>query len=412
VLSTNSDTKDQRPKFQVLRPNSKKIKIMKTFDCPKCGGPVNYDQDVIGANLTAKCPYCGSSLSVPDEMRGRPAQVISHVSIDLRNTGAGKTITKVVLLVVLIPVIGVIVAMIAMGGFLVPLMSRAGKPTSTTRPAIGIPGVKGDDKNYGIAREVLRFGSEGIGHGMFKDARNIAVDSSGKIYVGEYIGGRVQVFDKDGKFITQWTVDAKMPLTAIAANRNGVVYVVQKGVITRRDGATGNVLGEIPYSEGWGFDDIAMAPDGGFVTSWYKNRDDIVRFDSQGQVVRTMRAAISSVTDDSELDTKVAIDGLGNVYALGSFNNAVLKFSPEGKFLTRFGDAGDQPGQFRAMSAIAVDGKGRIYVSDIKGVQVFDSNGRYLTVFNPGIASGMVFNDQNELFIASRKEVVKLKLNE
>jgi outer membrane protein assembly factor BamB len=130
-------------------------------------------------------------------------------------------------------------------------------------------------------------------------------------------------------------------------------------------------------------------------------------------VVRTIRAAISSVTDESELDTQVAIDGLGNIYALGSFNNAVFKFSPEGKFITRFGDAGDQPGQFRAPSTIAVDGKGRVYVSDFKGVQVFDSNGRYLATFNPGgTASGMVFSDKNELFIAARNHVLRLALKE
>jgi sugar lactone lactonase YvrE len=70
-------------------------------------------------------------------------------------------------------------------------------------------------------------------------------------------------------------------------------------------------------------------------------------------------------------------------------------------------------GQFRAPSAIAVDGKGRVYVSDIKGIQVFDGNGRYLTVFNPGgMAFGMVFNDKNELYVAARKQVVKLALKE
>ncbi len=59
------------------------------------------------------------------------------------------------------------------------------------------------------------------------------------------------------------------------------------------------------------------------MAAWYKNRDDIVRFNAQGQVVRTIRAAISSVTEESELDTHVAVDGLGNIYALGTFSNAV-----------------------------------------------------------------------------------------
>ena len=384
--------------------------MLKTFQCPKCGGPVNYEQDVVGANLTARCSYCNSALSVPDEVRGRPAQIIN---IDLRNTGAKAT--KWILLIVLIPVIGVVVGAIAMGGFLVPLLSKVNSlnVNTTTPPTRTGPVVPGKEKRKSFATVMLDFGAEGIGPGMFKDARSIAVDASGKIYVGEYSGGRIQVFAPQGKFITQWTVDPQMPLTGMAADRSGVVYVVQSGAISRHAGDTGNLLGQITYSGGWGFDDISVAADGGLVTAWYKNRDDIVRFNSAGQVASTIRAAISSVTDESELDTHVAVDGLGNIYALGTFSNAVFKFSPEGKFITRFGDDGDQPGQFRAPQAIAVDGKGRVYVSDIKGIQVFDTNGRYLTAFNPeGTASGMVFNDKNELFIAAREHVLKLALDE
>jgi DNA-binding beta-propeller fold protein YncE len=385
--------------------------MLKTFDCPKCGAPVSYDKDVVGANLTARCSYCNSSLSVPDEMRGRPAQVIAPINIDLRNTGA--SVTKIILVIVLIPVIGVIIGAIAMGGFLVPFLSGIKSTVKTDPPSRIVPPKAGKIEKPAFATATLKFGSEGIGPGMFKDARSIAVDASGKIYVGEYIGGRVQVFDPSGKFITQWTVDPKMPLRGLAADRNGIVYVVQSGTISRYEGASGKLLSQLAYAEGWGFDDIAVAADGGLLAAWYKNRDDIVRFNADGQVVRTIRAAISSVTDSSELNTRVAIDGLGNVYALGSFSNAVFKFSPEGKFVTRFGDAGDQPGQFRAPSAIAVDGKGRVYVSDFKGVQVFDGSGRYLDRFDAdGIASGMVFNDNNELFIAARKQVLRLALRE
>lgn len=389
--------------------------MLKTFDCPKCGAPVRYEQGVVGANLTARCPYCNSSLSVPDEMRGRPAQIISHVNIDLRNAVSSGKATKWILVIVLIPVLAVLIGAIAMGGFLVPLLKRGISPGDhkVTPPTKTSPALGEKAKRNAFVTQTLNFGSEGIGPGMFKDARAIAVDASGKIYVGEYSGGRIQVFDPEGKFSTQWTVDPKMPLTGMAADRGGTVYIVQSGTISRYEGATGKLLGQLEYAGGWGFDDIRVAADGGLVASWYKNRDDIVRFNSAGQVVRTIRAAISSVTDDSELDTHVAVDGLGNIYALGRFNNAVFKFSPDGKFITRFGSDGDQPGQFRAPSAIAVDGKGRVYVTDSKGIQVFDGNGRYLTVFDPGgTASGMVFNDKNELFVAARKQVLKLALNE
>ena len=78
------------------------------------------------------------------------------------------------------------------------------------------------------------------------------------------------------------------------------------------------------------------------------------------------------------------------------FNNAVFKFGPDGKYINRFGGDGDRAGQFRAPGAIAVDGKGRVYVSDSKGIQIFDGEGRYIDVFKPdgGFASGMIFNDR------------------
>jgi streptogramin lyase len=149
------------------------------------------------------------------------------------------------------------------------------------------------------------------------------------------------------------------------------------------------------------------------VGAWYRGRDDIVRFNAQGNVVRTIRAAVSTPADRSELNTRVAIDGRGNIYALGEFTNSVFKFSPEGKFMNRFGSSGSQPGQITAANSIAVDGKGRVYVGDIKGIQVFDSEGRYLTVFKPdGVAFGMVFNDRNELLVVARKKVMKFSLNQ
>lgn len=385
--------------------------MLKTFDCPKCGAPVTYEPDLRGAGASVRCNYCNSTLSVPDEMRGLPARILSQVTIDLRP--AASKAARWILLIVLIPVIGVVITLIAVAG--VFMSARNSIRSAVTRPPASkgptVHGTKAPPNAF--AMPTLDFGSEGIGPGMFKDARAIAVDASGKIYVGEYSGGRIQVFDSEGKFITQWMVDPKMPLTGMAADRNGVVYIVQSGTISRYEGQTGKLLGQLAYSGGWGFDDIRITADGGLVAAWYKNRDDIVRFNSAGQVVRTIRAAISSVTDDSELDTHLAVDGLGNIYALGSFNNAVFKFSSDGKYITKFGDDGDQPGQFRAPQAIAVDGKGRVYVSDFKGVQVFDTNGRYLAAFDPGgTASGMVFNDKNELFVAARKHVLRLALKE
>ena len=387
--------------------------MSQTFDCPKCGAPVTYEP--AAGMTTARCAYCNSQLALPDELRGQPARVLGQIEVHIGpqvTAGAG---AKWIWFLILVPVVIVFITLAGVFGALAPLIRSAGNmkknnPVSGSNVSYGS---RTHEKGSDAAGVALEFGSEGIGPGMFTDARSIAVDGAGRIYVGEYTGGRIQVFDGSGKFITQWSVDPKMPLRGLAVDRKGTVYVVQSGTIARYEGETGKSLGQISYAEGWGFDDVIATPDGGLVCAWYKNRDDIVRFNSQGQAVRTIRAAISTASGDSELDTRVAVDGLGNIYALGTFSNAVFKFGPDGKFVNRFGGRGDKPGQFTAPGAIAVDGKGRVYVSDFKGIQVFDADGRYLTVFKPdGIASGMVFNDQNELFIAARKKVIKFSLNQ
>jgi hypothetical protein len=375
---------------------------MDTFECPKCGAPISYDPNAFGGPV--KCAYCQSQLALPHH--GQPARIISQIDINV-----GPQVTagarKLIWFLVLVPVVIVIIVLAGVFGALAPLMRSVGS-------TIGGPnggGVGGGSNSF--AQVAQTFGSEGIGPGMMTDARSIAVDGQGRIYVGEYQGGRVQVFDANGKFITQWMVDRKMPLRGLAADRNGTVYIAQRGKITRYRGDNGEVLGDVSYSRGDGFDDVRTTPDGGLICAWYRNEDNIVKFDSQGKEVRTITKAVSTAADASELDTRVGVDGLGNIYALGTFAEAVFKFSPEGKFVNRFGGAGHQPGQFSAAHSIALDGKGRIFVGDIQGIQVFDADGRFLTLIKvDGPAFGMIFNDQNELLVAARNKVIKYALKE
>src|SRR5688572_488510 len=298
---------------------------MRTFDCPKCGAPISYEPNPLGRG-TARCAYCNSQLALPDELHGRPAYVI-----DVNLAPHVARAKRWVWLLVLVPLLIVVIVIAAVFGALVPVFrSASSRSTPAARPIV-VPGVPASrqDKDGGFARVILKFGSEGIGPGMMTDARSIGIDAAGNIYIGEYIGGRVQVFDPAGQFITQWMVDPKMPLRGLTADRKGTVYVAQAGNITRYEGQTGKSLGQLEYSEGRGFDHLSATPDGGLVCSWRLHRDDIVRFNSEGEAVKTIRAAISSASGDSELDMHVAVDGLGNTYALGTFNNGVFKFRSE-----------------------------------------------------------------------------------
>ena len=371
-----------------------------TFDCPKCGAPVKYERPTSAAKSTVRCDYCHSQLIAPNELAGQPAQIIRV------HFGSSK-FPKWILLVLAIPLISVIIGLLAAFGAIGSAffsVSRAVR--EPTKPVI--PNTPKKESPNTFANVLLEFGSEGIGPGMFNDARSIGVDGAGRIYVAEYTGGRVQVFDPAGKFVTQWTIgDRKTLIRGFSADRKGTVYVAEGGRIDRYRGETGEKLGTLEYERN-GFDDVTVAADGGLVTAWQSNRDDIVVFDANGKQVRKIPEAISGASGDSELAMRVAVDGAGYIYALGRFNNGVFKFGRDGKFMNRFGSDGDKPGQFRAPYSIAVDGYGRIYVGDMKGIQVFDANGRYLALISSkGMAFGMAFNDKNELFVIARDHVIK-----
>lgn len=375
-----------------------------TFDCPKCGAPVTYERssDLSATKSAVRCDYCHSQLIVPDELTGQPARV---VRIHLRDFSGGK-FPRWIWLLMIIPLFVLVVVGLAAVGVLAPTFYSVSRTVRESNNPV--PGAHAKENTNTFATVLLEFGSEGIGPGMFTDARSIAVDGAGRIYVGEYTGGRIQVFDPAGKFLTQWSIgDRKTLLRGLAADRKGTVYAVHGGGIDRYRGETGEKLGQLEYERS-GFDDVTTTVDGGLVAAWHSNRDDIITFDSNGRVVQTIPAAISSASGDSELSMRVAVDGSGYVYALGRFNDAIFKFARDGKFMNRFGGGGDQPGQLRAAYSIAVDGYGRVYVGDIKGIQVFDANGRYLTILAlKGMAFGIVFNDKNELFAIARDHVIK-----
>jgi DNA-binding beta-propeller fold protein YncE len=260
-----------------------------------------------------------------------------------------------------------------------------------------------------FAKTILTFGGEGIGPGLFEDARSIAVDeATGNIYVGEYSGGRIQVFDADGEFITQWLADPEMPLRGMDVDRQGNVYIVQSGLIYQYNGTDGTLQRELEYNAGWGFDDVTVGADGGLVAAWSGGEDNIVRFNSNGDPNLTITNAISGQSGDSELDTRVAVDGLGNIYALGVFNSTVFKFGPDGKFLDQFGHEGEQAIEF-APDAIAVDGQGRIYVSN-SPIKVFDVGGQFIASIEIPQAFGLTFDDEGYLYVAARAKVVKLEI--
>lgn len=284
-----------------------------------------------------------------------------------------------------------------------PAAPKTIEQTQTTKDTIGKPQ---------FAQEVLKFGGEGIGAGQFEDNRSIGVDAEGRVYVANYQGGRIQVFDNEGKFLTQWIADQQKPLRVMTVDRKGTVYIIYASDVFRYDGMSGKALGKFPLQ---GVQDIAPALDGSvWAIDWQK---DFVQISSEGKETKRIKNPAQS-SGSTNLFIQLAVDGANNFYAVESTSNFVVKFSPEGKYLARFGGTSKPgkdtaPGQFDSTPHdIAVDNKGRVYLSETNHVDVFDADGRFIDQFKTTQSFGMAFTDKNELWIASRPFVTKYQITQ
>ena len=76
---------------------------------------------------------------------------------------------------------------------------------------------------------LLSWGESGTGPGQFNIAHNIATDKDGWVYVADRENQRMQVFDRNGKFETQWINMAK-PCGLFIDQSRELVYVGELGV--------------------------------------------------------------------------------------------------------------------------------------------------------------------------------------
>lgn len=463
--------------------------MAQTFNCPNCGAPLDYR----GNDPIIRCPYCSSSVIVPENLRSKPhfsskpdnftlsgfgdlgglvsqarriyevkdlaraGEMEKAVALYREITGAeefaarqavgnlsmgqpivfsgmpavsmvstpsiqiqpDKTVQKIqrgmgcffvgltlfILATVMIPIAATfgLTSMFKGSGFEVP----GGVEIPIDFFNIPVPGVEQ------FATRELSFGGEGTGPGLFGDVRAIAVNpANGNIYAANYDDGRVQVFNAEGQFITQWIIEkenADPYFDSMAVGRDGTVYIPVFGRILKFD-STGKSLGEINLGRD-GVESIDIAADGSLVA--IANSEDILWLTTDGEIKQRVDKAVSSVSDRTELSAKIAVDGLGNVYVLASFNHAVFIFDSKGKYVNRFGSKGDQPGQFRAPGDIEVDGKGRVFISDIGEIQVFGSDGRYIDSFKVNYAYGLTSDEQGKIYITTnQKKVEKYSVKE
>lgn len=192
----------------------------------------------------------------------------------------------------------------------------------------------------------------------------VATDSADRVYVFHRGKQPILVFDRDGKFLRSWG--------------DGVV-----------DTAHG----------------LRLDPDGNvWVTDIGHHL--VMKFDPQGKLLLTLgqKGKPGDSPEQFNRPTDVAFAPTGEFYVADGYGNArVVKFSREGKYLKEWGRKGTGVGEFDTPHAILLDGRGRVIVGDRENnrVQVFDSDGKFLTVWKEsGAPYGLFLADDKRLFVA------------
>ena len=94
---------------------------------------------------------------------------------------------------------------------------------------------------------IKTWGQKGMGPGEFDVPHTLALDSRGRVFVGDRQNNRIQVFDSDGNFIDQWFQFGRP--SGIYIDQNDVIYVADS---ESRDGRTNIGRASIPPT-GYGF---------------------------------------------------------------------------------------------------------------------------------------------------------------
>jgi peptidylamidoglycolate lyase len=116
---------------------------------------------------------------------------------------------------------------------------------------------------------IKAWGTKGTGPGEFQVPHNIVIDSQGRLYVADRTNKRVQVFDQDGKFLSQMT-QVGAPY-GMAMGTDDVLYVVDgagaetDGKLTIVDTRNSKILGTIQglNNPHW----VALGPSGAILVA-------------------------------------------------------------------------------------------------------------------------------------------------
>ena len=211
---------------------------------------------------------------------------------------------------------------------------------------------------------------DGIGWGQVP---NITIDQQGYIYAFHRADPPVLKFDKEGNLVDSF---------------GGTDWV-----------ATPHGFRVTPEGSIWGTD--------------YNRQTGhtITKIDTDGRILLRLGArgfiGTGPNTFNGPTDVAQATDGTFFV-ADGHWNNRIVKFDKNGRYLMEWGTKGAGQGELNVPHTIVIDSRGRVMVGDRSNerIQIFNQDGEYLDEWDQfGRPSGMFIDQNDMLFVADYEKL-------
>lgn len=192
-------------------------------------------------------------------------------------------------------------------------------------------------------------------HGWsFVEVAGVATDSNHLVYVFNRGDHPVIIFDQDGRFIDSWGEGQFVRAHGIHIGPDDAIYLTDDLDHTvRKFDKSGELL-------------LTLGERGRPSNTGVENGD-----------YRTIQYSAGPFNQP----TNVALSAAGEIFVTDGYGNArVHKFSPDGEWMTSWGEPGTGPGQFQIPHGIAIDSREIVFVADRESdrIQLFDQQGKYL----------------------------------
>ncbi|MEN8133942.1 MAG: hypothetical protein ABFS18_00205 [Thermodesulfobacteriota bacterium] len=255
------------------------------------------------------------------------------------------------------------------------------------------------------------FGGYGTGDGQLMHPEDIAIDSSGNVYVSAYGDESINVFSSDGTFIRKWSsygyLDVDSTGRVIVCNyyatkvfsgtgellANWPRHYFSRVIVGPEDNVYFNRYTSVQVytsdhqhimtlgTDYWTEDNLYLpygmefGPDGNLYVADAGKRSVMV-FTPEGEPLR--KWSVLSHYRFNDL-TDITLDADGNVYASSSRLGIVQAYTSDGTFIGSWGSPGTEDGQFNYIQGLETGPDGNIYTIDGSyRVQVFSTEGTFI----------------------------------